>query len=313
MPYFVAGNHRPRRPPVVTEGAVPERSAFKLISRVPGHEVFDHVRVRDDHACEEQELREILEVIDRDVPLHLEHLPERDDERNDHRDAGVDGTGNEIRREDGRVPPRDNRDGEVPRHHRVHREDERRCQGRHIEVSPRVVAPLVVAPAPPQRRDGVQFLPPPRRLVSNRRDIRNEPEDQEESAHRQVCRHCEDIEHQRRFEIHPQLALVRIREEPIRVPNATDVNEGEQPGGQHGKHRHRFRRPIDGGSPRRPEQVQDRRDERARVSNTDPEDEGRDVHAPHYGRGVSGNAQTVSNLVEQCHHTEREHRQHNAE
>src|SRR4051812_10715981 len=45
------------------------------------------------------------------------------------------------------------------------------------------------------------------------------------------------------------------------------------------------------------EQVQDRGDERACVTDADPEHEGHDVHAPHHRRAVAGDAEAHVDLV----------------
>ena len=49
---------------------------------------------------------------------------------------------------------------------------------------------------------------------------------------------------------------------------------------------------VDGGPPLRPEQVEDRGDQRAGVADADPEHEGRDVHRPHLGRALARRARS---------------------
>ncbi len=63
-------------------------------------------------------------MIDGDVVLEPEPPANRNDDREDHPDAGEDCAGDEIRWKDRRVPPGRERHGEVERHYRVHRQHE---------------------------------------------------------------------------------------------------------------------------------------------------------------------------------------------
>ncbi len=58
------------------------------------------------------------------------------------------------------------------------------------------------------------------------------------------------------------------------------MNQRKDAGAHHGEQRHRFGRSVDRRSPLLPEQKQHRRDQRAGVTDTDPEHEVRDVERP---------------------------------
>ena len=87
-----------------------------------------------------------------------------------------------------------------------------------------------------------------------------------------------------RLEVRPEVALVRVRHQPVREPHAAGVDEREQARGHDREHGHGLGAAVDRGAPLRPEQVQHRGDQRPRVADADPEHEGRDVHRPHLGR-----------------------------
>jgi hypothetical protein len=63
----------------------------------------------------------------------------------------------------------------------------------------------------------------------------------------------------------------------IEDPNAADVNSGERRGADDGENGHRFCSAVDARSPVLAEEEQNRRDERAGVTDTDPENEVHDV------------------------------------
>jgi hypothetical protein len=64
----------------------------------------------------------------------------------------------------------------------------------------------------------------------------------------------------------------------------------------HREHRHRLGGAIDGGAESGAKQVQNGGDERTGVADTDPEDEGDDVDAPHHRRVVAGGAEPFSEI-----------------
>ncbi len=61
----------------------------------------------------------------------------------------------------------------------MHREHQRRCQGRQVEVGAAVVAPLIVSAFPPQREDLVHLGAPARDHVAGGGNVRHQPHAQE--------------------------------------------------------------------------------------------------------------------------------------
>ena len=72
-------------------------------------------------------------------------------ERHDHREPGEDRPGDEVGREDRRVPAGHDADGEVEGHDRVHRDDQRRRQPGEQQVGRSIPVP-VPGRAPPAHR-----------------------------------------------------------------------------------------------------------------------------------------------------------------
>ena len=105
--------------------------------------------------------------------------------------------------------------------------------------------------------------------------------------HREVGRDGEHVPDERRLEVGPEVPLVRVRQQPVEEPLAADVDDREEAGGHDGEHRHRLGGAVDRGAPRRAEQEQDRRDQRAGVADADPEHEGGDVDRPEDRRLVA--------------------------
>ena len=68
------------------------------------------------------------------------------------------------------------------------------------------------------------------------------------------------------------------------------MNAGEHGSAQHGEDGHGFGGAVDGGAPLLAEEQQDRRDERAGVADTDPEDEVRNIEGPAHAVVESPNA-----------------------
>ena len=119
--------------------------------------------------------------------------------------------------------------GEVPGHHAVHREDERRGQGREEPVGAAVVLPLVSrAPPSPGRACRRSGGASPWSGRAGRRCRAPGPMMKKTVLMRQIGRDGEHVPHQGRLEVGPQVALVRVGQEEVRDPHAPGVDEGEQ-------------------------------------------------------------------------------------
>jgi len=90
-----------------------------------------------------------------------ETASDRHEQRDDHRDARVDRAATKYGAKIVACQPGTRAIAKVPGDDAVHREHERRGKRGEVEIAARVVAPLLVGPAPPQRTDRVQLLAPP--------------------------------------------------------------------------------------------------------------------------------------------------------
>src|SRR5258706_14781824 len=87
-----------------------------------------------------------------------EEFSERDDDREHHPDSGEDRAGDEVRRENGGVPSRHERHGEVEGHDRVDRQHERSRERCEEEIRAREVSPLAIRVAPTEGKNAENAL-----------------------------------------------------------------------------------------------------------------------------------------------------------
>ena len=138
---------------VVLEGVLDVR-----VGAVPGRAALHEVRVAHDARHAEHHLVHHVQVVvgDEIGQVHgLAHDRQHDD---DHGEAGEDGARHEVGREDGHVPARHQRRGEVERHDRVYADDEARGQARKQQVGLVVVDPVRGGAAPAHAEHGVDAL-----------------------------------------------------------------------------------------------------------------------------------------------------------
>ena len=192
-------------------------------------------------------------------------------------------------------------------------DDERGAKRSEEPVGRHVVAPLVVRSAPTETQDVVELLDDALALVTHRGDVRNQADEEEHRRDGQVGVDGEHVPQERGLEVRPQQTLVRVREQEVDVPEATDVNHREERRGDDREDGHRLGRPVDAGAEARSEEEQNRADEGTGVTDTDPEHEGRDVHAPEHRRVVPGDAHAVLELVGPAVDAEAENTQVNQE
>src|SRR5262249_22979422 len=95
-----------------------------------------------------------------------------------------------------------------------------------------------------------------------------------------VRRDRKNVPHQRAAEVLPDCPVVGKRRQIPRHPEPADVNTWENRRTNYGEKRHRFCRTVDRSTPFLAEQEQDRRDQCARMSYTDPENEVGDPPCP---------------------------------
>ncbi len=281
----VAEDERPVDRRVRTLHAVQDHVALELVRAVPAEEHLHRVAVEHDEARHQHHLRHVVEVLQGDEVLQAVHRAQGNGERQDHREAGVDRARDEVGREDRGVPARDDADREVETDDRVHRHHERRRQPREQEVRRLVAVPVLRRAAPAERRDPVDLLEHRvLRLVAQRRKVGDETHEPEEQRDGRVGRDREHVPHERTPELRPETHRVRIRQQPVgRDPRPPGVHEREDGRARHREERHRLGEAIDRRSPLLVEQEQDRRDERAGVTDPDPPDQVDDREAPAHG------------------------------
>ena len=202
-----------------------------------------------------------------------------------------DGAGDEVGREDRRVPAGQDGDREVGGDDGVHRQDERRRQSAEQAVGHAVVALMARRAAPAEREDAVDVaLPACRRAVAHRREIGNEAEVPEEQRDGEVGRDRGHVPRQRALEVGPHLHRRGIGHEPVGEPRAAEVEERKESRLHDREQRHRLGEAVDRGAPFLLEEQEDRGDERAGVADPDPPDEVGDGERPGDGDVVAPHA-----------------------
>ena len=117
--------------------------------------------------------------------------------------------------------------------------------------------------------------------VTEGRDIRNHAHVPEQQRNGRVSRNSKHVPQQRATEVRPHRQVLRWdREQPVKHPNATNVNAGEHARTDNSENCHRFSGAVDTGSPVLAEQKQDRRNQCSGVTDTDPEHEVHNRPAP---------------------------------
>src|ERR1700674_93987 len=170
------------------------------------------------------------------------------------------------------------------------------------------MTPVAVRAAPANGENSVEQLLDLRlRAIAQRREIRNQPGVPKEDRDGKVSRDRENVPEERAAEVRPDAVVIRERREIPRHPDAADVDAWENRGANDGEERHRFGGAVDGGAPFLPEQEQDRGDEGAGVSDTDPENEVGDVPSPADRMIQSPGADAGRDLVAETEEAERRH------
>lgn len=310
----VAGDHDPIGPGILSEGPVHEGELLEGVARVGRDEELGGVRVADHRARGQDDLTHVVDVVLVDDVMQAIDRAQRQHQGQHHREAGEDGAGDEVRREDGRVPARDVRDGEVERDDGVHGKHERGREARKEQVRHLEVGPLAVTAAPTHGQQAVERLAPPGRgPVADDAEVRDHAHVPEERGDGEVGRDCEDVPLKRGAELHPDTVLIGQREEPPAEPHATDVEEREETRATDREDGHGLGGAIDGRAPLLAEEAEDRRDQRAGVADADPEDEVDDGPTPTHGRTEAPGAGTGRDEVAEADERERRDEERDAE
>ena len=220
----VAEDQRPVERPVRPGHAVPHHVRLVRVRAVPRHERFDHVAVGDDQPGDEQDLRHVVQMALGDEVLQPVHLADRNRQRQHHREARIDGAGDEVRRKDRGVPAGDDRHREVEAHDRVHRDDQRRREPGQQQIRRLVAMPVMRRAAPSHRQRAVDHAADLRLgPVAQRREVGNQADEPEQQRHRRVCRDREHVPDERAAELRPHVHRVRVGEQPVRRSHGRPV------------------------------------------------------------------------------------------
>ena len=133
--------------------------------------------------------------------------------------------------------------------------------------------------------------------VAQRRQIRNQTGVPKQDRDGEIGRNGKHIPHQRAAEILPDRPVARNGREIPCHPEPADVDAGKNRCTNHRKKRHRFGRAVDRSAPFLPQQKEDGGDQRARVSDPDPENEVGDPPSPSDRDVVSPCAHAGGNQV----------------
>ena len=148
----VADDHQPEAPGIITGHPPHVLGFFGFAAAVPGHEMFDHVRIADDESGKDYGFGYLFEHSDRDQVFEPEYLSHRDQKHQDHCQPGMNCARNEIRSENSAVPPGNDAQGEVPGNDAVNRNDERSGKGREKQVGGPVMSPGLAGPSQPSEK-----------------------------------------------------------------------------------------------------------------------------------------------------------------
>ena len=217
-----------------------------------------------------------------------------------HGKSGIDGSGDEIRREECAVPAGHYSDGEVEADYGVHGEHQRRGQSGEQQRSHVVIGPMPRRTAPAHGYDAVNAARPAvAPAVAQGSQIRQQPDEPEHQGHGRVGRNREDVPHQGAAKLRLHAHGVGVREHPIEQPRPAHVQQREHARAGHREQRHGLGEPIDRVAPALIQQKQNRRNQRAGVSDADPPHEVRDGESPADRDHDAPNADAFGE--QQCH------------
>ena len=179
------------------------------------------------------------------------------------------------------MPARNDPDREIEADDRVHGKHQRRGQSRQQQIGHFVTMPVSRRTAPTHCQHPINDLKGLATSAIAQRgkvgDQTNKPEHRRDSG---VGGDSKDVPHQRAAKLRPDAHRVGIGKQPVSQPGTAQVHNRIHAGLGYGKQGHRFRKTINGRAPLLPEQEQNCRDQRARMTDSDPPDEIQNIHSP---------------------------------
>ena len=231
------------------------------------------------------------------ILLEMEELPQRRHRDDEAGDAAEDRAGDEVRPEHRRVPHRHRRHREVERDDRVDRDRDRDDRDRHDLHCRFESVPLARRAAPAECECAVDPSAQAGGAIAHEREVRNHRQHEKEDAAGQIRVDGEEIPHERRPEIRPDLPVARIRYQPEEQPRPAEMNDGKQRANHQREHGDHFRAARHRPPPAGVHEPEDRGDQRARMADADPEDEIGDVERPEDRVVDPGDPEAVVHLV----------------
>ena len=197
--YHVAEHHGHVRPDIRTVlNAQHEGIQLKLVAAIPSNKQFTEVRVTHDRPGQQNDLCHVVDVLPCQQVLKTIDFADGEHESQHHGESTEDGASDEVRREDGGMPARNDGSREVERNDGVHRKHQRCREGGQQQVRHFVMVPLAVPTAPSQREQSIEsFFNAGFAAVAYCPQIRNQSEVPEKHRHREVRRNGEHVPKQR--------------------------------------------------------------------------------------------------------------------
>ena len=140
--------------------------------------------------------------------------------------------------------------------------------------------PFPFGASPSERQRAIQLLSPADGFVARDRHVGNHWKVEIGHTANQIGIDGHEVPHQRRLEVRPQVATVWNRNHPVKEPGAAQMDQRKQRSGDQGERGDGLRAAGNRPPPLGLDDAQNRRDERACVADTNPEDERGDVEAP---------------------------------
>ncbi len=151
-------------------------------------------------------------------------------------------------------------------------------------------------PRHPSASSAVHLLAPAGGFVACHRHIGNHRQIEIGHAAGQIRVDRDEVPHQRRLEVRPEVAAVRIRHHPVEQPRPPEMDQREERPGNERKRGDRLGAARNRPAPFGLHDAEDRRNERPRVADADPEHERRDVESPERRPVLARHADAVDEL-----------------
>ena len=182
------------------------------------------------------------------------------------------------------MPAWDDRNTEIETDDGVNRDNKWSCQPRQQQISLFIPLPVIGRATPPHRHHSIDNLcEPVFGSVAKRRKIRNQTDVPEHQRNREIRAYRKHVPDQRTPPLRPKPHRVRVRRNPIEEPWPAKMNQRKQARARDRKQRHGLRKAVDGLAPCLMQKEENRRNQSARMPDSDPPDKVDDRESPRDG------------------------------